>query len=101
MTDEKMLEALDAAEASLQKFWNGKKIPRIRSMDAVLPWNRSMHIGWMIWMVREFIDGDRRDKAQRWLGFIQGALWAMCIMTVENAKRANMPAEAVFDKDSI
>lgn len=32
-----------------------------------------------------------RDKAMRWLGFVQGALWAGNLATIAELKRMNMP----------
>jgi hypothetical protein len=41
--------------------------------------------------------GDERrsaiEKAMRWLGFVQGALWAGGSATIEELKRMNMPDE--------
>ncbi len=48
----------------------------------------------MLWMCDEavtFIADGKIDKAMRWLGFIQGALWVMGVSTIEESKRANMP----------
>lgn len=33
----------------------------------------------------------KREKAMRWLGFVQGALWAQNQATIDELKRMNMP----------
>lgn len=35
----------------------------------------------------------KREKAMRWLGFIQGSLWSWNIASVDQLRRMNMPAE--------
>lgn len=40
---------------------------------------------------------DRREKAMRWLGFIQGALWVTGRRTLEELKRDSMPAGADYE----
>ncbi len=34
---------------------------------------------------------ERREKAMRWLGFVQGALWASGRATIEELKNMNRP----------
>lgn len=36
---------------------------------------------------------DRREKAMRWLGFVQGALWTLDAITIENLKSVNRSDE--------
>jgi len=35
----------------------------------------------------------RREKAMRWLGFVQGALWALDIAPISDLKNMNRPDE--------
>ena len=48
------------------------------------------HLLWMCDMVLEFLAADRTEKAMRWLGFIQGAMWWAGIRTVGEMKQDNM-----------
>ncbi len=47
------------------------------------------HLRWMCREVSLLIDLGKIDKAYRWLGFIQGALWAMEIVPIETLKSDN------------
>jgi len=40
-----------------------------------------------------FVKEGRRRKANRWLGFVQGFLWANGIYTIEEMKEHNRPDE--------
>jgi hypothetical protein len=44
---------------------------------------------WMLDRMEEFLKEDRLEKVNRWLGFIQGVLWAQSIYTIENLKEDN------------
>lgn len=56
------------------------------------------HVGWMCEQALTW-GPERLEKKFRWLGFIQGVLWAFGMMPVEEAKRDNMPeGEAYRDK---
>lgn len=48
------------------------------------------HLRYMCEVVQTFPEA-RKEKAMRWLGFIQGALWSMGFITIQEAKEANMP----------
>lgn len=52
------------------------------------------HLRWMIEECETFIQEGRREKVMRWLGFIQGTLWATGKVTIEQCKRMNAPADA-------
>jgi len=51
------------------------------------------HILWMLWRIPFFVKEGRRRKANRWLGFVQGFLWANGIYTIEEMKEHNRPNE--------
>ena len=59
------------------------------------------HLLWMCEQVPQFLLCGRRDKAMRWLGFIQGSLWALGIRDVETMKFDNKPPEGEFDPGRI
>jgi hypothetical protein len=41
------------------------------------------HVIWMCNKIEEFIDEDRTDKANRWLGFVQGVCWLYGFYTID------------------
>ncbi len=49
------------------------------------------HILYMLRQIPQFIKAGRKEKANRWLGFVQGALWAQDIYTIEEMKEHNRP----------
>lgn len=51
------------------------------------------HLSYMLWRIPQFIRAGRKEKANRWLGFVQGALWAHDDYTIEEMKEHNRPDE--------
>ncbi len=49
------------------------------------------HCHHMLYEMETFIQEGRMDKVFRWLGFIQGVLWAAGIYTVEEMANHNRP----------
>lgn len=49
------------------------------------------HLLWMCSEVAVLLNEDRVEKAMRWLGFMQGAFWALGVRTIEQMKEDNMP----------
>jgi hypothetical protein len=47
------------------------------------------HIRWMLLEIPKMLDDGKYEKAHRWLGFVQGTLWAKEISTVEELKDDN------------
>lgn len=39
--------------------------------------------------IRDLVRNDDIEPAMRWLGFVQGALWMMCVYTMEEIKLHN------------
>lgn len=63
---------------------------------------RLNHLLWMCSALKEIAEQEGRiEKAMRWLGFIQGALWSADIVTIEDLKHDNMPAGAEFSKERV
>lgn len=50
------------------------------------------HALWMLDRIPEFMAAGRREKAMRWLGFVQGALWAWNYATIDEMKDDNREA---------
>jgi hypothetical protein len=47
------------------------------------------HVVWMCEQLPVLVDEDRLDKANRWLGFVQGFLWPNGFYTIDEMKDHN------------
>jgi hypothetical protein len=49
----------------------------------------------MLDQIAEFmsVTPPRREKAMRWLGFVQGYLWTATYCTIEDLKKVNRPSD--------
>lgn len=56
------------------------------------------HVVWMCGEVIEFVKTQRMEKANRWIGFIQGTLWCHGVLTIDQMRRDNMPEGKVFNE---
>ena len=53
-------------------------------------WHEALrHIRWMINQIRIFLDENQELKTQRWLGFIQGVIWAHDLYSIEELREHN------------
>lgn len=59
------------------------------------------HLRWMCQKIGEIVRDDEIEKAMRWLGFLQGALWVLSFRTIEQMKHDNMPPDEKFDADRV
>lgn len=59
------------------------------------------HLLWMCGQIPVFLQEGRREKAMRWLGFLQGALWAYRWRSVEAMKTDNAPEGTTIDKERV
>jgi hypothetical protein len=55
------------------------------------------HVLYMLDKIEEFLRDSRHDKAMRFLSFVEGVLWDQGIGSIDDGKRANMLAGAVFN----
>ena len=92
MNQQDILRALDDC-GSLIKAKSPWATPRRAETDcqANSGLTMIMHVLWMINQAREFVVANRTEKAFRWLGFVQGVLWALGLATIDEAKEANRP----------
>lgn len=51
------------------------------------------HLAWMCTQIPVFISEKRKDKAHRWLGFIQGVLWTSKIYSIDEMTEHNRRAK--------
>jgi hypothetical protein len=67
-------------------------VESIRYDDDNIPTLRSEfleHAKWMLEQIPQHIEDNKIDKANRWLGFIQGTLWTSGLRTIEEMKNDN------------
>jgi hypothetical protein len=53
------------------------------------PTTKLNHTLWMCQQIRAFVTEGELEKANRWLGFVQGVLWAYGIYTVDQMRDDN------------
>jgi len=57
------------------------------------------HIRWMVNEIPKIIDQPcKKEKAMRWLGFVQGVLWLKGYYTIEEMKGHNRSGKECEDK---
>ncbi len=98
MTNEKVLEAcLQMARKvrSRNNDWalTSRGLYSARSPNGIDGLNVSSmeHALFMCAEIPKLMEADKREKAMRWLGYLQGALTAVGVLTLEEAKKMNMP----------
>jgi len=99
MTKNKLREALLSCESIVANEANKLGVTMaIRDASAKTRERRLSHL---LWLAREgvkLVEDDRREKAMRWLGFIQGAItWGLELCEIDDLKDMNRPDESSFD----
>jgi len=85
MTSDKVLEVVSKYEHALGTH----KARRFEGPRFPLKTEALEHILWMCEEVRKFVTNQEMEKAMRWLGFIQGALWVSGIYTIDSMRDDN------------
>lgn len=62
---------------------------------------QAAHLSWMLATSISFIREGKVEKANRWLGYVQGVIAAKGYATLDELKRANMPEGAEFDAQRV
>lgn len=104
MDAQKLLSVLDtydlelkrwAAHASIQglslKPERADTAEKQSGLHVVDQMRRLSHVWWCVRQCREFVEAYRLEKAFRWLGFIQGALWYHGMYSIEELANHNRP----------
>lgn len=52
------------------------------------------HVTWMLAKIPDLYEAGRIEKAMRWLGFVQGFIWACDFAGIDEMKSWNRPQEA-------
>lgn len=92
MDDVKIIEVLGIYEEHLHK----KGIQATEASHDRCPVSKRgawKHLLCMIHQIRQFLIEGRREKAFRWLGFIQGTLWTTGEFTINELMEHNKPKD--------
>ena len=96
MTHEKMIEVIE----TYRKLFVDRNIGKIDYFhDELLDGEAHglEHCHGMLDKVIEFVNEGRMEKAFRWLGFVQGVLWAFRVFPLTDLKNHNRPSEKKED----
>lgn len=104
MTPEKMNQAFAKCLEPLARHYDDqppaelpeklkKSTRRTHFADGFHPHDAIRHLKWMCLRGIALVAEHRFDKANRWLGFIQGALWMTGFCSIDEMKEWNRPDE--------
>lgn len=90
MTNEKVLEAVKFYQKRLPDVMSKMNLPvapaRINLDQDTASLSRTEILNHLLWMLNEIpslIKQERKEKAMRWLGFVQGSLFTMGLITTQ------------------
>jgi hypothetical protein len=87
---ETLLKAITAARETLQAAYPGIQAERDPKVSAVTSPGRELrrvgHLLWMCGEIQAYLDTDQRERAMRWLGFVQGSLWLMDLRSIDEMR---------------
>lgn len=100
MTDEKLLQIIETSEKAIEAVRANNReaaAERWSHPDLYPVFHRQYlnHALWMLGEMRTLIAGGRREKAMRWLGFVQGVMFTTGVRTIEQMKKDNKSDEQV------
>lgn len=102
MTTEKLRDAFLACEAVIARKANELGVTTaIRDGKADTPAHRVSHTLWLAREGLQLVEDERREKAMRWLGFLQGALWSDNLLTIDDLKDMNRPDDSERDDERV
>lgn len=88
MNEKQILNALRACNEVLSEFrierWDAASLPPLDKG------NQLRHASWMVSEAIKFTREGKLEKANRWLGFVQGVLWSTGQQTIEDMRQMNM-----------
>jgi len=95
MTDDQIREAITKYEEELSAYG----VPLRHTTKGATPSEKqaARHILWMCGEIRQFLKAGRREKADRWLGFIQGVLWRLGHYTIDDMRTHNTAVDPPGD----
>ena len=94
MTDLKLLDVIATYREAFRSLGvKGEEYPHEALLPALFRRSRALaHLAQMLPKMEAFVAEGRREKAFRWLGFVQGALWVLRLYTLEELKDHSRPA---------
>jgi hypothetical protein len=101
MTKEKVIEAVQGLVSgmALKGFGPHRLVDELARSTVHDLTNRDAkrHLKFMAHEILKFLEEGRREKAMRWLGFMQGVAWARGDLTLEEVKELNKPDGAAAE----
>jgi hypothetical protein len=82
----------DQVRKAVEVYKTEVRIPAKKSATDEKPMDRLdalAHISWMCDQIPGFLAEGKDEKVNRWLGFIQGALWSLGIRTIDQMRDDN------------
>jgi hypothetical protein len=89
MDNKQVREVADEYIAQLNTHTDSIPPERANTGDRFMPeGERKQHL---VWMLEEIINmpDDKFEKANRWLGFVQGAMWSLGLRSVDEMRNDN------------
>jgi hypothetical protein len=93
VTGAKIKEACARYRAYLERFdCEPKRLEYLSYRESsALTASQISHVLYMLDDLEQLVDAGRLEKAFRWLGFIQGWLWARGLYSIDELKEHNKP----------
>lgn len=99
MEREDVMRALDLSAIAGKAFSASRAVATMRGPTRMVALAHAM---WMVREARQLLADGRTEKSLRWLGFVQGVLWATGVSSIAELKdmnraRAEIAAQARID----
>jgi hypothetical protein len=94
MTEEKVLFSVKQLEEAFKTVKVLSPVIVAQNASATTAETQIGHLLWMCHTIPLFLAEGRREKAMRWLGFLQGSAWALRLRSIESMKRDNAPEDS-------
>lgn len=91
MTPSKIVEVLEGYRAKMLELKAAERQLEDYESTEIDKDEQLSHIFYMIGTAINFVQAGRYDKSFRWLGFIQGVLWANGIFSLDELKEHSRP----------
>lgn len=98
MTDTKINKVLDLYGETIKQIQDQIAPPTCDNEQKL--WDKVAHLGEMIPKMRQFLVEGRREKAFRWLGFMQGVFYAIGTYSIEDMANHNRPTKTEFKEQN-
>ena len=82
----------DSQVRAVLEMYRNKLSVLMHTAQSPMNWNDIRHLLHMCKEATHYLMDNREQKAHRWLGFIQGALWRMDVFTINEMRKHNSRA---------